>query len=41
MMKIDEIEEQWIDKIHQLAGPLMKYGASAVCLMEILKCGKL
>ena len=41
MVKIDEIEVQSVDKINQLAGPLTKYGASAVCLMDVLKCGKL
>ena len=35
------IEVQWVDKTHQLADPLPEYGASAVRLMDVLKCGKL
>ena len=41
MVKLAEIELQWVDKTHQLSDPLTKYGASAVCLMDVLKRGKL
>ena len=41
MVKLGEIEVQWVDKTHQLADPLIKYGASALRLMDVLKCGKL
>ena len=41
MMKLGEIEVQWVDKTIQLADPLTKYGASAVRLMDVLKCGQL
>ena len=37
MMKLDEIEVHWVDKTHQLADSLTKYGASAVRLMEVWK----
>ena len=33
MVKLGKIEVQWVDKNHQLADPLTKYGASAVRLM--------
>ena len=39
MVKLGEV--QWVDKTHQLADPLTKYGASAVRLMDVLKCEKL
>ena len=41
MVKLGEIEVQWVDKTHQLADLLTKYGASAVRLMDVLKWGKL
>ena len=41
MVKLGKIEVQWVDKTHQLADSLTKYGASAVFLMDVLKCGKL
>ena len=41
MVKLGEIEVQWADKTHELADLLTKYGASAVRLMDVLKCGKL
>ena len=41
MVKSGEIEVQGLDKTHQLADPLTKYGRSAVRLMDVLKCGKL
>ena len=41
MVKLSEIELYWVDKTHQLAYPLTKYGVSAVHLMNVLKCGKL
>ena len=40
MVKLGEIEVQWVDKMHQFADPMTKYGASAVPLVDILKCGK-
>ena len=41
IVKFGEIEVQWVDKTHQLANPLTKYGASAVHLMDVFKCRKL
>ena len=41
MVKLAKIEVQWLYKTHQLTNPLTKYGASAVCLIDILKCRKL
>ena len=41
MVKLGEIEVQGVDKTHQLADPLTKYGRSAVRLMDVLKYGKL
>ena len=41
MLKLGKIEVQWVNKTHQLADPLTKYEASAVHLMDVLKCGKL
>ena len=41
MVKLAEIEVQWVDITHQLADPLIKCGASVVRLMDVLKCGKL
>ena len=41
MVKLGEIEVQWVDKTVQLADPLTKYGASAVHLMDVLNSGKL
>ena len=41
MLKLGEIEVQWVDITHQFADPLTKYGASVVLLMDVLKCGKL
>ena len=41
MVKLGEIEVQAVDKTHQLADPLTKYGRSAVRLMDVLKYGKL
>ena len=40
-MKLGEKEVYWVDKTHQLTDPLTKYGATAVRLMDVLKCGKL
>ena len=37
IMKLGEIKVQWDDKTHLLADPLTKYGAPAVCLMDVLK----
>ena len=41
MVKLGEKEVYWVDKTHQLTDPLTKYGATAVRLMDVLKCGKL
>ena len=41
MVKLGKVEVKWVDKTHQLADSLTKYGASAVFLMDVLKCGKL
>ena len=41
MVELGEIEVQRVDKTHQLADPLIKYGASALRLMDVLKCEKL
>ena len=41
VVKLGKIEVQWVDKTHQLADPLTKYGASVVRLMDVLRCGKL
>ena len=41
MVKLGEIEVQWVDKTIQLADPLTKFGASAARLMDVLKSGKL
>ena len=41
MVKLVEIEVQWVDKTPQLADPLTQYGASIVCLMDVLTRGKL
>lgn len=36
MVKLGEIEVQWVDKTYQLADPLAKYGASEVHLVDVL-----
>ena len=41
MVELGAIEVQWVDKTHQLADPLTKYKASALRLMDVLKCEKL
>ena len=41
MVKLGKKEVYWVDKTHQLTDPLTKYGATAVCLMDVLKCEKL
>ena len=41
IVKLGEIKVQWVDKAHQLADTVTKYGASAVCLIDVLKSGKL
>ena len=41
MVKLGKIEVHWVDKTHQLADLLTRYGASVVCLLNVFKCGKL